>query len=747
MIKNIARIKKFGVFEDYTKPAAHNDFQAINIIYGWNYSGKTTLSRLFQSLEARSIHPDYTAAQFSMNAENGAQIDQSNLGNYGGTTRVFNSEFIEKNLSWDGATFHPILLLGEDTIEAQKTIAANSELIARCRTAYAKHRKLAELAEQRMNADRTAEAKRIKVNLSLVEAFTATHLNALLAGLDASSAPGAQLRDEELSTCLKQALASDKDKLDPVPRVRLQPTVLRALAQCKPLLSKVPQLSSTIEYLRDHPTVANWVEQGLHLHEAAETCEFCGSELTRQRMDALHAHFSKDLLQFKTQLTQAHNAAEALKLQLPPFQKSSFYPDLRDRADRAHRELADAVDLFNAELSILLAAMSRKMASTFEAIECPALSEAPEKEVARLAAALNDVIDANNSAGESFGKIKADAVKKVKRHFAAEFFVREQESGIKIRLALHHSHRERAKDIGEALKNKNLVLEAQISQAQKGRESINDQISSLLGSNEIQIEVVKEVDTERFRLTRRGLVAKNLSEGEKTAIAFSFFLTKLRELKDFSKSIVYIDDPISSLDSNHIFQVNSIIRETFLVKETASNQWKTTCGQLFISTHNFEFFSLLREFPGNGTRYFQTKRTSPTVSTFTNLPASILKYSSEYHYLFGVIHKFHYSADKAELEVLLAIPNAVRQFVELYSYARVPHFIKGTVDHRIETLFGSEKSKRILKVLHHFSHLNDIGRLSKNTDLICDIENAVTELMELLEKDTMHFNALKESLA
>ncbi|WP_373683143.1 AAA family ATPase [Paraburkholderia sp. UYCP14C] len=106
-------------------------------------------------------------------------------------------------------------------------------------------------------------------------------------------------------------------------------------------------------------------------------------------------------------------------------------------------------------------------------------------------------------------------------------------------------------------------MEAQISFAQKGREKINARISNLLGSDELHIEVVKEGESDRFRLARREAIAKNLSEGEKTAVAFAFFLTKLDELEDFSKSLVYIDDPISSLDSNHIFQVNSIIRETF----------------------------------------------------------------------------------------------------------------------------------------------------------------------------------------
>ncbi|WP_250463289.1 AAA family ATPase [Caballeronia sp. GAFFF2] len=406
-----------------------------------------------------------------------------------------------------------------------------------------------------------------------------------------------------------------------------------------------------------------------------------------------------------------------------------------------------ATTAFNEQTALLSAAMARRMEAPFDAMEPPALSNEAEKEVARRAATFNEIVAANNAIGASFGKLKNGAVKTAKMHFAAELFEAERASGIAKKRDINLAHRTKIEAIGKRLKAENSELEAQISFAQKGREKINERISNLLGSDELQIEVVKEGESDRFRLARRETIAKNLSEGEKTAIAFAFFLTKLDEIEDLSKSLVYIDDPISSLDSNHIFQVNSIIREVFFKQDETDAEWKIACAQLFISTHKFEFFSLLRELPAKKKRrYFQTKKLSPTSSTFVNLPLSILKYSSEYHYMFGVVRNFHTSADKGDLETLLSIPNAVRRFVELYSYARIPHFVEGTVDQRVDTLFGKEKSKRILKVLHYFSHLNDIERLSKNTDLICDIEHVVSDLFELLEKDTLHFEALKASL-
>ena len=54
MLKSIEKIKGLGVYQSYNKPAGTQDFGIKNLIYGWNYSGKTTLSRLFAQLEAKS---------------------------------------------------------------------------------------------------------------------------------------------------------------------------------------------------------------------------------------------------------------------------------------------------------------------------------------------------------------------------------------------------------------------------------------------------------------------------------------------------------------------------------------------------------------------------------------------------------------------------------------------------------------------------------------------------------------------
>ncbi len=52
-IIRIERLRDYGIFRDFTWPDDLPAFGRYNLIYGWSWSGKTTLSRLFRALEAR----------------------------------------------------------------------------------------------------------------------------------------------------------------------------------------------------------------------------------------------------------------------------------------------------------------------------------------------------------------------------------------------------------------------------------------------------------------------------------------------------------------------------------------------------------------------------------------------------------------------------------------------------------------------------------------------------------------------
>ena len=124
MIKRINHIKNFGVFQNYRRTGDIQDFTNLNIIYGWNYSGKTTISRIFQHFERTEKNPDYSTAEFEIENHNGDKFNEQKQLIDDRLIRTFNSDFIKNNLKWDGSNFDAIqvLILGEDAIEAEKKI-------------------------------------------------------------------------------------------------------------------------------------------------------------------------------------------------------------------------------------------------------------------------------------------------------------------------------------------------------------------------------------------------------------------------------------------------------------------------------------------------------------------------------------------------------------------------------------------------------------------------------------------------
>ncbi|WP_256079803.1 AAA family ATPase [Massilia sp. YIM B04103] len=749
MLKRIQRVKGLGVFGDYAAGAETSEFGVKNLIYGWNYSGKTTLSRLVSTLERKAPPPDLPPFSFVIDTDNGS-ITEANYPTSPLVVRVFNADFIAENLNFAGSSFKPILLLGADSEKAQKQIDELEKELGAARTASEHATKTVAANKKTLDSAKTTSASAIKTAMGIVEAFGATQLEKQI-GLVKIDPAQFRLSAPEIEEKLKLARAKAEDQLPPLPSVAFPLILDSILTEVEPLLSKIPDMAHTIEHLAQNPSVESWISTGLSLHAHKAECEFCGGGVKEDRLATLSAHFSKDLANHKQNLANLKSKLAGAELSYTTPKDAEVEPAYRARLTQAIEPLQTAIAAYNKAIDIALQDLDRKSEAPFKTVTPSPVPAGLAKAVADAAKAVNVLIDSNNGAFKNFPSDKTDAINTLKLHYAQKFCADNRTDA--------HAHRQtrlgncakaydaRAAKLAERIQE----LKAVISKSQLGREEINKRIHSLLGNNSVHIEVVKVGDEERFQLRRsNGKPAKHLSEGEKTAIAFSYFLTRLGEIKKLSEAIIYIDDPISSLDSNHIFQVTAIIKEAFFYQEKLGAPWTTRCKQIFLSTHNFEFFSLMRELKPDKTtaRGYLVKRVSPSSSILTDLPKSLSDYPSEYHFLFGILNEFQQAPDKRDFRVLMMLPNAARRFLELYTYAKYPDTRGGTVDQRADRIFGEVKSKRILKVLHHFSHANNIERLAENNELMCDIEAAVKELMTALEEeDPMHMEALRAAVA
>src|ERR1700721_1174752 len=118
MIEKIRRIRSFGPYASFDWPADLCDFKRFNVFYGWNYSGKTMLSRVFRCLEANALHPDFPLAEAHVDCTGGTSCALA-APNALLDIRVFNTEFVRDNLKFDAGKAVPILILGAADIAKQ----------------------------------------------------------------------------------------------------------------------------------------------------------------------------------------------------------------------------------------------------------------------------------------------------------------------------------------------------------------------------------------------------------------------------------------------------------------------------------------------------------------------------------------------------------------------------------------------------------------------------------------------------
>lgn len=747
MIKRVNRIEKFGVFKDYRRTGNIEDFKKLNVIYGWNYSGKTTLSRIIDCFNENEITSDYNQANFEILDDDSKRFHKDNLIEYSNPVRVFNSDFLKNNLKWDGENFNPVLLLGEESIEKENEIEVFKLKVERLTNINIKLKSISSSLKSGIENGLTTKASFITAKLEIVESFTKTQLRPIFNRIK-ENYTAYKLSTTKISEYLINAKLSENDKKRNLQPINPVLNFSKLYEDTNKMLSEVPAFSKTIDYLIDNPKTSEWIEKGIELHNGKENCEYCQNKISETRKNDLLAHFSEDLKNHKSGLKELLVLLKESKININKLDERDFYSSLNVDAKSINDKINEKVKLYNTQIELLEEKVTTKLTNPFSTITDFSEIKDLTKSIDEIVIEINKKYELNNKYTLEFDSKKSNALKKLKQHYASELIESLNLKKKEEKISLYNN---RASGFDSKISEFNTEIkriEAEISNAQKGREKINTYIHSFLGRKEINVDIINDNGNEFFTLKRNDDYAKNLSEGEKTAIAFSFFLTKLLEIPNFETAVVYIDDPISSLDSNHIFQVNALIKDFFFKKEENGSH-SLKCLQLFLSTHNFEFFNLLRELPlrKNETEYYFVKRVSESESGFFRLPKAIRNYKSEYHYLFGVLHKFHLSADKEDYETLMNIPNSIRRFVELYSYAKIPGNYQSKVDERTDKIFGIEKSKRIMKVLHYFSHSNNIDRMMVNSDLLCDIENAVSDLITELEKDTLHYEELSKSLS
>jgi wobble nucleotide-excising tRNase len=152
----------------------------------------------------------------------------------------------------------------------------------------------------------------------------------------------------------------------------------------------------------------------------------------------------------------------------------------------------------------------------------------------------------------------------------------------------------------------------------------------------------------------------SLSEGEKNFIALAYFIYSINDVQNelSDDGIVVIDDPVSSLDKQSIFQIFSII-----VNEIKKHNTR----QYFILTHNLDFLGHLKEHLKKGisnkSYCLFSFGTNTSGCVIENIHPLLRDHRSDYYYVFSVLNGFKDKCDIADSHLVV---NLLRRWLETF---------------------------------------------------------------------------------
>ena len=383
MVEKITRLDHPGTLRRFRWPAGLATFGRYNLIYGWNGSGKTTVSRIFRALELkRRVEFDVTISI------NGRDVDGSAFEQESIPVRVFNRDFISENVFPVDADMAPIFVLGKDSVKKQQAIEdlKRKRIVAEATLEEAQSLKVH--ATQAIDQHCTSRAKMIKEILRSADSNPYNNYNKAqyrrcaheMMSTDAQQ--GHRLSDTDKARLLAQHHGNPKDRID---EVSYQLPVPSQYAGTVHELLTTSVVSVVIQSLREDPELAEWVYAGLGLHKerSSNRCLFCNDPLQEDRMRGLEGHFSDEYAGLQSRLDATLTSLqgvlnEARTLTLPHH--TLFHEDLAEEYSATRNKLKEEVRTVGEFLCSLMEEVRLKKGRAFESytLDGPVPEVAPE---------------------------------------------------------------------------------------------------------------------------------------------------------------------------------------------------------------------------------------------------------------------------------------------------------------------------------------------------------------------------------
>lgn len=592
-------VKGFGPFTDGVKNVIKFSTSRVSV-YAGNGQGKTCLSRLFRGAELGAdaisdgmISRGSHAGSFVFRVASKGQVQGSlevnktsgEAASISDTTgylfHVFNSDYVRKNL--DQFHYAPSgnisgYILGEENIDLSD-----------------KKERLSELGEEgkalRETLDTvigTARAQLIELGVSSrIKEYAALTLDHVI---DLSAK--ADHYDERLSQL--KALRGIPEDVVPFGELVFTHTQLDYPSLQEILSHAYTRDQFAEDFLSSVSRKRTFITEGMRIQDGA-VCPFCGRSyndearsLIRHYEEYLAGQEAKTVAalssressvvalkneysSFVAAYLKAGHQYDALKVGFPDYAGTSL-PDLPDKSsfDEIADRLVSTLEDKAADITITC--------DTHDATNLEALIEQAEQAASQANNLLTGMNNALSKRSASLLAAKKDLCSAV---------------ALKLRND-HDADINRLVELRRQYKDLRLEIQGDESRTKKSK---RDAVAELFG------KLLREVfgdkysfDEDRFAITFQNSdlgdeAAQVLSDGEKSALAFCFYIASTHEIldnqTDTSKLFFVIDDPISSLDYHYVYSISQIIKDLNLFFGIGGPV------RFLLLTHNTAFYNML----------------------------------------------------------------------------------------------------------------------------------------------------------
>ncbi|EAK1673134.1 RloC protein, partial [Campylobacter coli] len=770
------------------------EFKTINIFYGRNYSGKTTLSRIARSFELKKHNEDFLDGNFKIKLEDGSFLTQNDVINSNLDIRVYNSDFVKENLNYlydKKGNIKGFKSIGEEQKNIKEIIEKREKIL---KTRNEKLQKLENDKKEFLNDDRetkleekfTEKASLIATNPNYLKGYrynkTALKkdLNIIKNNEDAYI-----LNNEEQNQFIK--ILEDKEKHNTnfnntFNKDNFQGILKHSLGILEKEVIIKENLTSELR---------QWLEEGLKFHKehlSTQQCKFCNNPLTLERIVWIENNIKDDSgekekieEELKDLLDNFENYKLELKKILQDIEYENFYSNYKDSFIALKEQLGANIANYNKELLKIEEKIKEKQKDVFTPIKLENTNDFSD-EIFLILNKIENLCKENDEYTNKLSTNQDEAREKLRLNEVAKFAkdsdcfaIQDEIQNLKQNINTLEKSIATQNNKIDLLESRIEKYKEKLSNLETSTSNINKYLKSYFGHNMLELKVKKDDKGQlngEFEILRNGKQAKNLSEGECSLIAFCYFVASLKDANTKDKNpIIWIDDPISSLDNNHIFFIFSLIENEIIKKDSFE--------QFFISTHNLDFLKYIKRLKKSKSKqskndekeydfpqyYFIEKSVKESMETseVKKLPKCLEKYTTEFNYLFEQIYKFKnidgINDEDLKTSLVYNFGNNLRKFLEIYLFFKYPNNFESLDKELIKRFFNDtyqsddidENQKIIAGVINRYqneySHLREV--LSRGMQPI-DIEESKKIAKFILEtikqNDKQQYKALVKSI-